>query len=269
MADILLDELAPQVARITLNRPQALNGLISSMYPELLSILDKLARDPKVRVVVLTGAGRGFCSGHDGSVPSPAPWAPEDGEVGKPHRTHYFMRLLNSIGPTLRNMPQPVIAAVNGPCAGMGYTMALSCDMIVAAKSAKFVNAFHNAGTGSEGGFSYLLPRAVGMQRAAELMLCGRAVMADEAERIGLILRAVPDDQLMAECLKIANEMIQCAPLDLWLTKQSMYANQHAGSLEQAALFDLRAISTVAPTEDYAEKRVARAERRAPKFKSK
>lgn len=269
MADILLDELAPQVARITFNRPQALNGLVSSMYPELLGILDKLARDPAVRVVVLTGAGRGFCSGHDGSVPSPSPWAPEEGAVGKVHRTQYFMRLLNSIGPALRNMPQPVIAAVNGPCAGMGYTMALACDMIVAAKSAKFVNAFHNAGTGSEAGFSYLLPRAVGMQRAAEIMLCGRAVMADEAERIGLILRAVPDEQLMDECLKIAKEMIACAPLDLWLTKQSLYANQHAGSLEQAAMVDLRAVSMVGQTEDYAEKRAARAQKRAPVFHSK
>ena len=100
-------------------------------------------------------------------------------------------------------------------------------------------------------------------------MLCGRAVMADEAERIGLILRAVPDEQLMDECLKIAREMIQCAPLDLWVTKQSMYANQHAGSLEQAALFDLRAVSMVGQTEDWTEKRTARAEKRAPKFKSK
>ena len=267
MPDILVDDPAPQVKRITFNRPEALNGFKSSMYPELLGILEKIAQDPNTRVVVITGAGRGFCSGHDGLAPSERSWVPEG--VGKVHTTMYFMRLLNSIGPTLRNMPQPVIAAVNGPAAGLGYSIALACDVAIAAKSAKFVNAFHNAGTGSEIGLSYLLPRAVGMQRAAELLLTSRAVMADEAERIGLVLRAVPDEQLMDEVLKIAKEMIANAPLDLWLTKQEMYANQHVGSLEQAAMLDLRGTMGVAPTEDWTEKRVARAEKRAPKFHSK
>jgi len=267
MADILVDDLAPQVRRITFNRPEALNGFKSSMYPELLGILDKIEQDPDARVIVITGAGRGFCSGHDGSAPSPRPWVPDD--VGRSHTTMYFMRLLNSIGPKLRGMPQPVIAAVNGPAAGLGYSIALACDIAIAAKSAKFVNAFHNAGTGSEIGLSYLLPRAVGMQRAAELLLSGRAVMADEAERIGLVLKAVPDEQLMDEVLKIAKDMIANAPLDLWVTKQEMYANQHVGSLEQAAMLDMRGTMAVTLTDDYAEKRAARAEKRAPKFQSK
>jgi enoyl-CoA hydratase len=267
MPDLLVDDLAPQVRRITFNRPEALNGFKASMYPELLGILEKIAQDPDARVVVITGAGRGFCSGHDGAAPSERPWVPEG--VGRNHTTMYFMRLLNSIGPAIRNMPQPVIAAVNGAAAGLGYSIALACDIAIAAKSAKFVNAFHNAGTGSEIGLSYLLPRAVGMQRAAELLLTSRAVMAEEAERIGMVLKAVPDDQLMAEVLKIANEMIQCAPLDLWVTKQEMYANQHVGSLEQAAMLDLRGTMGVTQTDDYAEKRTARAEKRAPKFQSK
>jgi enoyl-CoA hydratase len=266
--DILVDDLAPQVRRITFNRPQALNGFISSMYPEFLGILEKIARDPDARVVVITGAGRGFCSGNDGSVASERNWIPTQ-EVGRSHGAMYFMRLLNTIGPTIRGMPQPVIAAVNGAAAGLGYSIALACDIAIAAKSAKFVNAFHNAGTGSEIGLSYMLPRAIGMQRAAELLLSGRQVLADEAERIGLVLKTVPDESLMDEVLKIANEMIQCAPLDLWVTKQEMYANQHIGSLADAAMLDLRGTLAVVQSEDYAEKRTARAEKRAPKFKSK
>jgi enoyl-CoA hydratase len=267
MADILVDELAPEVARITFNRPETLNGFRASMYPELLGILEKIGQDPKTRVVVITGAGRGFCSGNDGAAPSERPWVPEN--VGKVHRSLHFMKPLNALGPALRNLPQPVIAAVNGPAAGIGYSLALACDIAIAAKSAKFVNAFHNAGTGSEIGLSYLLPRAVGMQRAAELLLTARPVMAEEAERMGLVLKAVPDDKLMEEVLKIAQEMIQNAPLDLWVTKQNMYANLDAGSLEHAVLLETRASLIANATEDIEEKRAARREKRAPKFHNK
>jgi enoyl-CoA hydratase len=267
MPDILVDEPAPQVQRITFNRPEALNAFKSSMYPELFDILTRIGQDPNARVVVITGAGRGFCSGHDGATPSARPWVPDG--LGKPHTSLHFMGLLNRIGPTLRSLPQPVIAAVNGAAAGLGYSIALACDVAIAAKSAKVVNAFHNAGTGSEIGLSYLLPRAVGMQRAAELLLTARPVGAEEAERIGLVLKAVPDDKLMEEALKLANEMIANAPLDLWLTKQEMYANLHAGSLEQAIMLEHRASIMTGATEDYQEKRAARSEKRAPNFHSR
>jgi len=267
MADILVDEPAPEVARITFNRPETLNGFKASMYPEFLGILEKIGQDPKIRVVVITGAGRGFCSGNDGAAPSEKPWVPEG--VGRPHSSLYFMKALNAITPAIRNMPQPVIAAVNGAVAGIGYSIVLACDLAIAAKSAKFVNAFHNAGTGTEVGMSYMLPRAIGTQRAAELLLTARPVLADEAERIGLVLKTVPDEQLMDEALKIAKEMVVNAPLDLWLTKQNMYAGQDAGSLEQAILIETRASMMVGGTEDYAEKRAARAEKRAPKFHHK
>jgi enoyl-CoA hydratase len=141
--------------------------------------------------------------------------------------------------------------------------------MAIAAKSAKFVNAFHNAGTGSEIGLSYLLPRAVGAQRAAELLLTARPVLSDEAERIGLVLKAVPDDKLMDAVLEIANNIIANAPLDVWLTKQNLYNNLHAGSLEQAVAFETRAIVMVNHTDDAQEKRNARKDKREPKFSSK
>jgi enoyl-CoA hydratase len=237
------------------------------MYADLFDILAGIARDPEVRVVVITGAGRGFCSGHDGSAGGDRPWVPDG--VGRAHVSMYTMGLLNKIAPTLRAMPQPVIAAVNGAAAGIGYAIALGCDVAVAGSSAKFVNAFHNAGTGSECGVSYMLPRAVGSQRAAELLLTARPVLAEEAERIGLVTRAVPDDQLMDEVLKIAQAMVECTPLDLWLTKQSLYANEGAGSLEQATVLDHRASMIVIGTDDQAEKRAARGERRPPKFHSR
>ena len=267
MADILVDNLAPAIKRITFNRPEALNGLTWTMYPQLFSILTDLSRDAEARVIVITGAGRGFCSGHDPSSSTERPGVPEG--VGKVHASMYSMGLVNRIGSTIRSMPQPVIAAVNGPAAGLGYAIALACDIAVAAASAKFVNAFHNAGTGSEAGVSYMLPRAVGTQRAAELLLTARPVLADEAERIGLVLKTVPDAELMDEVLRLAGEMMQCAPLDLWLTKRSMYANQHVGSLEQAAMLDHRANMMAGFTEDQAEKRASRLEKRKPQFRNR
>jgi enoyl-CoA hydratase len=264
---LLVDDPAVGVRRITFNRPESLNAFLSSMYAELLQILNDIGNEPAVRVVVLTGAGRGFCSGHDNVSPEPTSWVSPD--VGKTHDTLYYTRVLNAITATIRSLPQPVIAAVNGSTAGIGLTFALACDMIVAAKSAKFVNAFHNAGTGSEAGFSYLLPRAVGVQRAAELLLTARVVLADEAERIGLALKAVPDEQLMPAVLELANAIMVNAPLDIWLTKQNLYQNLGAGSLEQAMSFETRAITMANATQDAQEKRAARREKRAPTFSSK
>ena len=264
--NITCDDLAPGVRRITLNRPDSLNALLNSMYVELLDIMNQIALDPSVRVVVLTGAGRGFCSGQDGANPEPKSWVPPN--VGKSHYALYYMRTLSAVVAAIRNLPQPVIAAVNGTAAGMGYTLAIACDMAIAAKSAKFVNAFHNAGTGSEGGLSYLLPRAVGTQRATELLLTARPVLADEAERIGLVLRTVPDEQLMSAVLELAESIQANAPLDIWLTKQNLNQNLHAGSFEQAIAFETRASAMVFTTEDAQEKRQSRRDKRAPVFRS-
>lgn len=265
--NILVDDMAPGTRRITLNRPDSLNAILPSMSVELLEILERTGRDPAVRVVVLTGAGKGFCAGVDISGTEPVTWVPTN--VGKPHFALHYMAFLTKVVAAFRNLPQPIIAAVNGSAAGLGYTLAMACDIAIAAKSAKFVNAFHNAGTGSEGGLSYMLPRAVGTQRAAELLLTARAVMADEAERIGLILRSVEDGQLMADVLQLAESIAANAPLDIWVTKQNLHQNMHAGSLEQAIAYETRAIAMANTTEDSVEKRKSRQEKRAPEFKSK
>ncbi len=262
---ILIDAPAEGVKRITLNRPEALNAFTFAMYEAFIAALEGLRHDPAVRVIILTGAGKGFCSGHDtrnGGKPS---WVVPG--LGRIQAGKYTMDVLGGIPPLMRSIPQPIIAAVNGAAAGIGYSLALASDLCIAARSAKFVNVIHNAATGTELGMSYLLPRAVGTQRAAELLLTARPVLADEAERIGLVLRAVPDDSLMDEALKLADAVAVNSPVGIWLTKQSLWFNQSIGSLEAAIELETRAVLASQATDDAAEKRAAAIEKRRPKFK--
>src|SRR5262249_41744494 len=153
-------------------------------------------------VVILTGTGKGFCAGHDLKAGGKPAWVSPD--LGRAQFARFALSELARIPLLMRGLPQPVICAVNGTTAGLGYSLALAADLTLAARSAKFVNSFHNAATGHELGMSYMLPRAVGSQRAAELLYTSRSVMADEAERIGLILRAVDEDKLMDATLEVA-----------------------------------------------------------------
>jgi enoyl-CoA hydratase len=264
MASIEIDEPATGVRRITLNEPERLNAFSYSMYEDLLSILEKLRFDTDARVVIITGAGRGFCSGNFSAQQEEPRWVPQG--IGKSHGPLYFMELLRNIPLTMRRLPQAVIAAVNGPAAGIGYAIALAADLAIAAASAKFVNAIHNAGTGCEGGMSYLLPQAVGSQKAAEILFTMRAVLADEAERIGLVLKTVPDDALIEEVLDLARAIAANAPLDIWLTKQAFHANRSAGSLSAAMDFEIRGTALAGMSEDSAERRRAAFEKRPPSF---
>ncbi|MEO5641119.1 MAG: enoyl-CoA hydratase-related protein [Sphingomicrobium sp.] len=261
---ILVDEVEPGVRRITLNRPASLNAFTFAMYERLLGVLSDTARDASVRVVILTGAGRGFCSGHDLKAAGQSPFVPDG--LGKAYADRHNLRGLGTIPLALRNLPQPVVAAVNGTAAGIGYTLALAADMAIAAHSAKFVNTIHNAATGTELGLSYLLPRAVGAQRAAELLYTARPVGAEEAERIGLVLRAVDDDRLIEAALEIARGIIANVPLGIWLTKQSLWLNQGVGSLEAAIELESRAVQIAQATGDAAEKRSAFWDKRPPRF---
>jgi enoyl-CoA hydratase len=261
---ILIDEPAEGVRRLTLNRPDALNAFTFPMYEELIAALEALRHDTRIRAVILTGAGRGFCSGHDLKSGGKPGWVAPG--VGRIQGGKYTMAVLGAIPPLMRSLPQPIIAAVNGTAAGIGYALALASDLCLAAQSAKFVNVIHNAATGTELGMSYMLPRAVGTQRAAELLLTARPVLADEAERIGLVLRAVPDAALMDEALKLADAIAVNSPIGIWLTKQSLWFNQSAGSLEAAIELETRAVPASQATEDAAEKRSSAIEKRRPKF---
>ena len=265
--NILIDVPAPGVKRLTLDRPDAMNAFTHAMYLEFVDILDQIKYDPEVRVVILTGTGRGFCTGHDLRDKEAPTWVPAG--VGKAYHTKYAMSVIGSIPALLRNLPQPVICAVNGTVAGMGYALPLAADIAIAGESAKFVNAIHNAATGAEAGMSYLLPRAVGAQRAAEILYTARPIKSDEAERIGLVLKTVPDEELQAACLELAQNIVVNVPMGIWVTKQSLWANLNAGSLEQAMELETRGVFMAQSTEDAVEKRKSFLEKRAPSFSNK
>lgn len=264
MGDILRDTPLEGVCRLTLNRPDALNSLTFAMYAELLDHLEAVRYDHDVRVVVLTGAGRAFCAGHDIRAAGTPEWVAEG--LGKAQFQRRVMDKLGQIPVLMQALPQPVICAVNGVAAGTGYALALAADMTLAARSAKFVNAFHNAGTGHELGFSYLLPRLVGLQRAAELTLTGRPVVAEEAAAIGLVLRCVDDADLMNDTLALAEAVMVNSPIGIALTKSSLRSNVDAPSLAAAIELENRAIFMSQSSADTAEKRKAFIEKRPPRF---
>lgn len=264
MGDIVRDSPAEGVCRLTLNRPDALNSFTFDMYAELIEQLESVRYDHDVRVVVLTGAGRGFCAGHDIRAGGEPGWVAEG--LGKAQFQRRVLDKLGQIPVLMRALPQPVICAVNGVAAGAGYAIALAADMTIAARSAKFVNAFHNAGTGHELGFSYLLPRLVGLQRAAELILTGRPVSAEEAAAMGMILRCVDDEALPGEVLALAEAVMVNSPIGIALTKSSLHLNADASSLEAAIELENRAIFMSQSTADTTEKRSAFIEKRKPRF---
>ena len=265
VSEIEQDMPVPGVCRLTLNRPDALNALTYAMYQDLIDRLETIRFDPAIRVVILTGAGRGFCAGHDIRASGSPAWVREG--LGKAQTARAVMMKLSTIPLLIRALPQPVICAVNGVAAGAGYAIALAADLCIGATSAKFVNAFHNAGTGHELGFSYMLPRLVGAQRAAELMLTGRPLTAAEAAAIGMILSTVEDDRLIDEALALADRILVNSPIGIALTKQTMWLNANAGSLEAAIELENRAIFISQSTADSAEKRAAFIEKRRPSFR--
>ncbi len=230
--EFVLVERRGDVAVVTLNRPERMNSMAFDVMVPFRDELRRLGDDNEVRVVVLTGAGRGFCSGADqsgerGGMPN------TDGLTGVTIALR-AMELLDDIIITLRRLHQPVIAAVNGPAIGGGLCLALACDVRVAAESAYFRAAGINNGlTASELGLSYLLPRAIGSSRAAEIMLTGRDVDAAEAATIGLVSRVVPDDQLIDSALETAASMTRWSRPGLELTKRTLQDSLDASSLEQ------------------------------------
>jgi enoyl-CoA hydratase len=227
---VLVDRPQPHVALVTLNRPERMNSMAFDVMVPLKTALDELRYDNDVRVVVLTGAGRGFSSGADhksaGSVPHVA-------GLTRPTFALRSMEVLDDVILAIRKLHQPVIAAVNGAAIGGGLCLALACDIRVAAEGAYFRAAGINNGlTASELGLSYLLPRAIGTSRAFEVMLTGRDVDAAEAERIGLVSRAVPDDRLLETCYELAQRIAAFSRPGTELTKRTLWSGLDAGSLE-------------------------------------
>ncbi|MED5815509.1 enoyl-CoA hydratase [Mycolicibacterium sp. 050232] len=227
---VLVDRPRPDVALVTLNRPERMNSMAFDVMVPLKAVLEELRYDNSVRVVVLTGAGRGFSSGADhksaGSVPHVA-------GLTRPTYALRSMEILDDVILALRRLHQPVIAAVNGAAIGGGLCLALACDVRVAAKGAYFRAAGINNGlTASELGLSYLLPRAIGSSRAFEIMLTGRDVDAREAERIGLVSSVVAEDALLDSCYSMADRMAAFSRPGIELTKRTLWSGLDAASLE-------------------------------------
>jgi enoyl-CoA hydratase len=266
MSFVLIDKPRPHVSLVTLNRPERMNAMAFDVMIPLREALEAVSRDNDTRVVVLTGAGHGFCSGAD---------LEDSGVI--PHiegltRTTIALRsmeLLDDVILALRKLHQPVIAAVNGAAIGGGFCLALAADIRVAGDSAYFRAAGINNGlTSSELGISYLLPRAIGSSRAAELMLTGRDLDAAEAERIGLVSRVVPETGLLDACYEIAERVIGLSRVGVELTKRMLWASLDASSMH--AHMDHEGVTQLyvrLTTENFEEAVRARRESRSPTYR--
>jgi len=230
---LLVDEPAPHVLRLTLNRPEQLNAMTSELCEALHEELRRISIERSCRAVVLTGAGRGFCAGLDLSGYGAAPG--NDGSDESRDRLanqEHMSRLILE----LRALPQPVIAAVNGPAAGFGLALALGCDIRYAAPEAVFRAAFINIGVSNcDMGTSWLLPRLIGASRSHEMMLTGRRVDAEEALRMGLVADVAAAGGLAERALRGAEEIAALSPWGVRLTKRGMWAALEIPS-EQAAV---------------------------------
>jgi len=222
----------PHVGLITLRRPERLNALSFETVGPLYRAIERVKVDNDVQVVVLTGAGRGFCSGLDLEDHGAPP-----GIDGLPLSRIAIraMEYMSNLVPALRALPQPVIAAVHGPAYGGGFCLTLGADIRLAGESARFRGAGINNGlTGTELGVSWLLPRAIGASRAFEIILSGRELDAAEAERIGLVSRVVPDAELVDAALDLADQIVEHSTHGVAMTKKLLWSNLEVGSLEAA-----------------------------------
>ncbi|MGA9490934.1 MAG: enoyl-CoA hydratase [Mycobacterium sp.] len=262
---VLVEHPRPQVALITLNRPERMNSMAFDVMVPLKEALETVTNDNWVRVVVLTGAGRGFSSGADHKSAGDVPHVQG---LTRPTYALRSMQILDDVILALRRMHQPVIAAVNGAAIGGGLCLALAADIRVAASGAYFRAAGINNGlTASELGLSYLLPRAIGSSRAFEIMLTGRDIDADEAERIGLVSRHVPEDQLLDTCFAMAERIAAFSRPGVELTKRTLWSGLDAASLEGHMQAEgLGQLFVRLLTTNFEEAVAARAEKRPPAF---
>jgi len=245
------------IARVTLNRPDRLNSLTLKMLGELSAALTDLDGDDSVRAVVLTGTGRAFCAGQDLTDHE----AVDDTRAVRSVVERHYNPVIRQI----RGLPQPVIAAVNGIAAGAGCSLALACDIAIAAESAKFINAFVNIGLIPDGGGSYFLPRLVGQARALGMTLLGEPIDAKVAAEWGLIWKAVPDADFAGAVDSLARQLAEMPTTAIGLIKHAINVSGHH-SLEQQLAVEAELQAQAAETEDYQEGRAAFLEKRKPRF---
>jgi len=248
------------IAVLTLNRPDRLNSFTQAMHREVRDALDKLQADKSARVLVLTGAGRGFCAGQDLNDRAVEPGG-KGVDLGESVEKFYAPLVT-----TLRTLPMPVICAVNGVAAGAGANLALACDIVLAAKSASFIEAFCKLGLIPDTGGTWVLPRLIGPARAMGLALLGDKLPAEKAEEWGLIWRCVPDEALMDEAMAMAEHFAKAPTKGLAFTKKAMLASW-TNTLEQQLQLEAGMMRELGYSHDYREGVAAFIEKRQPQFK--
>ena len=255
---MILFEIIEGVAKITFNRPDKFHSVIRELALELQEALDK-CKDGKIRAVMITASGKAFCAGQD-LAEATGPNAPN---ISKIIQEHY-----NPIIQRIRNLEKPVIAAVNGVAAGAGASIALCCDIVVAKESATFIQAFSKIGLIPDSGATYFLPRLIGSQRAAAIMMTADPISAKEAEKIGMIYSSFADDTFEAESWKLVKKLANMPTKGLALTKKLLNAS-HNNSLDEQLRIEEDFQKIAAETEDFNEGVNAFLEKRKPKFKGK
>ncbi|BAN02976.1 enoyl-CoA hydratase/isomerase family protein [Ilumatobacter coccineus] len=261
-----IDVSAPDddIVLVTLNRPDRLNAITSTMISELERVVAAVDLDPSVRAVIVTGAGRGFSAGLDLQSQGAAPGADD---VSPTVSGFMWQDHLATLHEKIHRSRKPWIAAVNGPCVGGGFAMSLACDIRFAASSATFGAVFLKVGVSNcDMGTSYFLPRLVGASRSAELMLTARIFGADEAESMGLVIDVVDDGAVVDRALETAQLIRGNAPFATWMTKETMWQTVDAPSLRHALDIENRTQIMCSANGDIAEARAAFVEKRPPNW---
>ena len=250
------------VATITLNRPTSFNAFNSEMAKELVDAIEKCAKNVRIKVLIITGAGKAFCSG--GDLKAAKEWSGDNRGDFFRQLTKFFHRVILDI----RMMPKPVIASINGPAAGGGLSLALACDLRIVSDKATFRQAYTSVALVPDGGFTFHMPRLVGLGKTSELIFLDRTLNAEEAEKLGLVNQVVPDAKLKEATLEVAKRLAK-GPILAFARAKTLLNRALINSLESQLENERQEIASSGETEDFQEALSAFFEKRKPKFLGK